>query len=110
MVGENIAQIIKRLQLESGKTLSALSEELDIPRTSLKKYASGKSNPRADTLALLSKKLNVSITEIVSDPPQSCEQAETIVRAARIFSSLTPERQKVGAQLFAQLVILFSEA
>lgn len=109
LAGENLARIIHQLRLESGKSLTELSEELDIPRTSLKKIASGCSNPRLDTLVLLSEKLGVSIAELVSGPLPGWEKAEAAVRVARMFSDLTPEQQEVGTQLFLQLVALFTK-
>lgn len=106
---EKLAQAIQRLQVERRISLTELSKELDIPKTSLMHYASGKANPRLDSLEMLAEKLGVSITELVSDPSPERERAETIVRAARAFRDLTPEQQDVGVRLFLELVALFSE-
>lgn len=104
----NIARTVREIMREQKKTLTELSDELDIPLSSMKKYASGQSNPRADTIELLADKLGVTPEELISSLPQGWRQAETTLQAAKVFGSLLPEQRERGIQLFLEMVALFS--
>lgn len=108
-ISENLAGILRRIRAERQLSYTGFAEELGIPKSSLEAYLNGTGNPRADTLELLAKELHVPITEIVSGPLPGQEQAETIMRAASLFSGLTPERRERGIQLFLELTALFAE-
>lgn len=108
-INENFARMLRRVKQERQLSFSEFADELSIPKSSLENYFNGTGNPRADTLKLLARELNVPLLEIVSDPLPGQEQAETIVRAAREFAGLIPERQKRGFQLFLALTKLFTE-
>ena len=62
---QGIAQTINRAMIVRSKTLSALAEEIGVPISSLQNYASGHSNPRADTIEILAEKLGVSPAELI---------------------------------------------
>lgn len=104
----NVAETVKRIMRERQKTLSELSEELDIPLSSMKNYVNGTSNLRADTLEVLAEKLGMTPAELISRSPDGWRQADAAVQAAKLFGGLTPERQSVGVDLFLQLTTLFS--
>ena len=106
-IKENISDAIHRYQRTRSLTLREVARELDIPWASLEGYASGRANPRADTLEVLAEKLGVPITELVSGSPPGWEQAETIVRAAVAVGSLPPEHHEECVELFLKLVALF---
>jgi len=89
-------------------SMSELSKELGIPVSSLQCYLKGTSDLRATTIELLAEKMNVPLMEMVSGPAPEWERAETIIRAAKAFSDLSDEKQKLGIQLFLQLVALFA--
>ena len=108
-ISENVAQALQRYKTARDLSISELSDELGIAKFIAVSYLNGTGNPRADTLDLLARKLNIPLTEIVSGPRPGREQAETIVRAANLFSGLSPERQERGVQLFLELTALFSE-
>lgn len=93
---------------ERGKTLSELSAELDIPLSSMKNYAKGAKNLRADTIDMLAWKLGLTPAELISQLPSGWAEAETAVRAAQAFGNLTLEKQSQGIELFLKLVDLFS--
>ena len=105
---QGIAQTINEAMIVRNKTLSALAEEIGVPISSLQNYASGRSNPRADTIEILAEKLGVSPAELISSHPEEWRKAETVLRAANEFSALTPEQKEVGIRLFLSLVQLFS--
>lgn len=104
----NIAETVRRVMEERGKTLSELSAELDIPLSSMKNYAKGAKNLRADTIDMLAWKLGLTPAELISQLPSGWADAETAVRAAQAFGNLTLEKQSQGIELFLKLVDLFS--
>ena len=65
----NIAETVRRVMEERGKTLSELSAELDIPLSSMKNYAKGAKNLRADTIDMLAWKLGLTPAELISQLP-----------------------------------------
>ena len=106
----NIAETVRRVMEERGKTLPELSAELDIPLSSMKNYATGAKNLRADTIDMLAWKLGLTPAELISHLPSGWAEAETAVRAAQAFGSLTLGKQSQGIELFLKLVDLFSRA
>ncbi len=108
-VNENLARILWRVKTERDLSYVEFANELGIPKSSLVEYMNGTGNPRADTLELLAGKLNVPITEIISDPLPGEEQAEMIVRTAKVFAGLPPAQRERGFQLFRDLAALFAE-
>lgn len=104
----NIAETVRRVMEERGKTLSELSAELDIPLSSMKNYAKGAKNLRADTIDMLAWKLGLTPAELISQLPSGWAEAETAVRAAQAFGNLTLGKQSQGIELFLKLVDLFS--
>lgn len=108
-ISKNMAVILRRYKAVQDLSVSEMADELGIAKSILEDYLHGKGNPRADTLDLLARKLDVPLTEIVSGPLPGQEQAETIIRAAGVFSGLPPERRERGIQLFLELAALFSE-
>ena len=104
----NIAETVRRVMEERGKTLSELSAELDIPLSSMKNYAKGAKNLRADTIDMLAWKLGLTPAELISQLPSGWAETETAVRVAQAFGNLTLEKQSQGIELFLKLVDLFS--
>ena len=104
----NIAETVRRVMEERGKTLPELSAELDISLSSMKNYAKGAKNLRADTIDMLAWKLGLTPAELISHLPSGWAEAETAVRAAQAFGNLTLEKQSQGIELFLKLVDLFS--
>ena len=104
----NIAETVRRVMEERGKTLPELSAELDIPLSSMKNYAKGAKNLRADTIDMLAWKLGLTPAELISQLPSGWAEAETAVRAAQASGNLTLEKQSQGIELFLKLVDLFS--
>jgi transcriptional regulator with XRE-family HTH domain len=108
-INENIANFIKRYKEERQLSVAELSEELGIAKSAAANYLNGDCNPRADTIELLAKKCGVSATEIISARPPEWKRAEMVERAARLFSSLPPERRDRAIHLFLDLIDALSE-
>lgn len=108
-ISKNIAQALQRYKSAQDLSVSELADELGVAKSILVEYLHGNGNPRADTVDLLAKKLDIPVMEIVSGPLPGQEQAETVVRAVQAISGLDPERRERAAQLFLELVSLFSD-
>lgn len=110
-IRENIANTVNRILQERNKTLSELSDEIDIPRSSLENYAKGMSNLRADTIEILADKLGLTPAELISNISEKPEwqQAKAVLLAAHEISGLSMEKQESGIQAFLKLVSIFSE-
>ena len=108
-ISENITDFIKRYKRAHHLSVAELSEELGIAKSALAGYLSGTCNPRTDTLELLAEKHGVSVAEIISAHPRDWERAEMAERAARLFSSLPPERRDRAIHLFLDLIDALSE-
>ena len=67
-IQKNIAATLKSAMAEKDLNLAEFAEEIGIARTSLQGYLKEESNPRADTIELLSEKLNISPAELISGP------------------------------------------
>ena len=109
-IRENIANTVNRILQERNKTLSELSEDIDIPRSSLENYAKGMSNLRADTIELLADKLGLTPAELISNISERPEwqQAKAVLSAAHEIGGLSLEKQESGIQAFLQLVSIFA--
>lgn len=58
---------LKRIRLEKGLTQKALSAKCGILEPNIRKYESGKQNPKKETLLKLADGLGVNITDLLSD-------------------------------------------
>ena len=105
-IKENISAAIYRYQRGRDLSLREVAREFGIPWASLEGYANGRANPRADTLELLAKKLEIPLTELVSGSPPGWEQAETLVDAAVAIGSLPPEHREECVELLLRLIAL----
>lgn len=73
-IQKNIAATLRAAMAEKDMTLVEFADEIGIARSSLQGYLKEHSNPRADTIELLSKKLNIPPTRLISGPeaPDGC--------------------------------------
>ena len=107
-IRSNIAEKVRQIMNERQKSLAELAEEWDIPLSSLKSYASGSSNLRADTIEMLASKSGLTPAELISQLPEEWKRAQATVRAAELFGNLPAVRQAEGIELVLRLVALFS--
>lgn len=105
----NISLALRWYKEVNRLSMSEFAEELGIAVSSLQSYLNGTANPRLDTIEQLAAKMNIPIIEMVSGPTPEWKRAETILRAAKEFSVLSPEQQEEGIRLFLQLVALFAK-
>lgn len=107
----NIANTVNRILRERNQSLSELSADIDIPRSSLRNYAKGSSNMRADTIEILADKLGITPAELVSGIQSSPEwvQAQSVLLAAQEIGYLPQESQQHCINIFLELVSIFSD-
>ena len=77
-IQKNIAATLKAAMAEKDLTLVEFAEEIGLARTSLQGYLKEESNPRADTIELLSERLNISPSELISGPEASIPNWEEL--------------------------------
>lgn len=65
-IQKNIAARIRSVMKERDLTVMEAAEEFCISRTALQSYLKADSNPRSDTIELLSEKLGLTAAELVS--------------------------------------------
>ena len=65
-IQKNIAATLKAAMVERDLNLVEFAEEIGVARTSLQGYLKEESNPRADTIALLSEKLHIPPVVLIS--------------------------------------------
>ena len=65
-IQRNIASTLKMTMSQRNISLAEFAEELGIARSSLQEYLKEDANPRADTIQLLSEKLGISVSQLLS--------------------------------------------
>ena len=108
-ISESIATFMNQYKEEHHLSVMELSEELGISKNAIVDYLKGIGNPQADTIDIIADKCGVSAAEIISAHSQGWEQAESVERAARVFSDLPPERRDRAVKLFLALIDVLSE-
>ena len=91
-IQKNIAATLKNAMAERDLTLVEFAEEIGIARTSLQGYLKENSNPRADTIELLSERLNISPSALISGPDTHMPTSEDL--AADVHPLLVPLLQQ----------------
>lgn len=109
-INQNVARTMQRIKQERHVSIEIFADELGITKSAAQIYLKGEGNPRADTLELLAEGCGVSMTELVSDPLPGWEQAETMVRAARMLSTLPPEKRELCVGHILAIAAVFAEA
>ena len=99
-INDNISDFLKQYKEEHSKSMSALAEDFGIAKSALENYLNGSGNPCADTIDILAEKCGVSAAEMISAHSLGWERAEIVERAAKLFSSLPPERRERAVKLF----------
>ena len=92
-IQKNIAATLKAAMAERDLTLLEFAEEIGIARTSLQGYLKEESNPRADTIELLSERLNMSPSALISGP-DACLPGPELAHEAQIHPLLLPLLQQ----------------
>lgn len=107
-ITKSMSYALRKYKAANHLSMTALAAELGIAVSSLEGYMNGTANPRAETIEMITKKMNVSMIEMVSGPAPEWRRAETMVRAAKEISGLPADRRERGVELFLRFVALFA--
>ena len=88
-IQKNIAATLKSAMQEKNMTLVEFAEEIGIAKSTLQGYLKENANPRADTIELLSERLNISPTRLIADS-EEIERCIELPQTAEIHPLLTP--------------------
>ena len=110
IIQQNMANVIRAVKEVNAKSLSEMSAELEISRSTLQDYLSGKGNPSAETIEHLAEKLGVDVSVLVSGVFSEC-QLRIVLRLLDTFGllfKLSPECRVRFAQLLLEMVQLWN--
>ncbi len=103
---ENFTAAMRLLKIISGKTLSELSKELGVSRSTLQDYISGRGNPNMSTVDYISANAGVDPSFFINSSFTE-HQLQVLLKLFEIFNML-PHLSKPGrllaASLFQQLI------
>lgn len=108
-IGKNIASTLLQYKRDRELTTVELATELHLAVSTTQEYLNGDGNPRADTLEMIAQRMNITVVELISSPPEGLTQTRNVIRAAKAFASLPPDKQEKGIQLFLEMIQLWSE-
>ena len=98
-IQENIASTIRAVMRERELTITEAAEEFCISRTALQDYLKADSNPRSDTIEMLSQKLGVSLAELVSGASEAKLPCRS--RIHPLFEPLMHDMFRLSGMLYA---------
>lgn len=108
-IQQNIASIMRALKERRGKSLDEFSNELEISRSMLQEYLSGRGNPSMSTINHLSEKLGVDAIVLLSGS-YSNEQVKILLKLLDTFEllfNMTPEKRHRFAELLLEMISLW---
>lgn len=110
-IQKNMAKVIRVLKEQRRQSLTEFSEDLEISRSTLQEYLNGTGNPRADTIDHLAAKLNVDPAVLVSGKFEETNVPRTLalLDTFEIISTLPMDKRKIFADLFMQMLSLWTE-
>lgn len=109
-IKQNVSKVMRALKKESRKSMTEFSDELQISRSALQDYLSGKGNPSVNTLEHLAQRLGVNTSFLVSGA-FSEDQLGILFELLGTFemlSKLTPEGRLRFARLLLEMVTLWN--
>lgn len=107
-IQKNIAATLRSAMKEKDMTLVEFAEEVGIAKSTLQGYLKEHSNPRADTIELLSQRLNIPLTQLIEDPeevkgcvelPQAAEIHPSLIPVLELCRGLSTEVARLSAML-----------
>ena len=107
---KNLGANIKRYRRQKGKSMEDFAEEICIARSTLQEMEAGRSNPRLDTLEVISKSLDVSPQLLLSSPSQIEMYAKeyALLEQIQAFAQLPEQEQREFIEKFLRLAELLN--
>ena len=94
-----VSKNLKRLLYDNGKSQTALSRDLNIPKTTISGWLNGNRTPRMKYIDMLCDYFSVTRTDIMDDQRGYSEKSihpETTGDFSAMFLALNPEGQKLA--------------
>lgn len=110
-IQKNMAAVMRALKRESGKSTVDFAEELEISKSTLQDYLSGRGNPCVETIEHLAKKLHVDVSFLISGA-FSEDQLEVLLKLLDtlcLLSELPRPKRRQFARLLQEMVALWDE-
>ena len=89
-IAKNIGQKIRQLRLDKGLTQKQLGDMCGIADSNIRKYETGRQNPKIDTLEKIAKALDIEITELILDDVLTLNLYKQLRCANNYKISITP--------------------
>jgi len=108
-IQKNMSNIMNAIKESRRQSLTEFSEELEISRSSLQQLLDGTGNPSLHTIEHISQKLGIAPAALLLDPLEQSQQQITLLLLQTIdaVSKLDPEKRKLFAELFQQMIRLW---
>ena len=110
-IQENMADIIKLIKQNRGKSTADFSEELEISPSTLQEYLKARGNPTIKMIEGLSEKLGIDPIALMSGKlePEQYEIAQLMLDTIQAVSVLPPPKRVRFAELFLEQMQLWEE-
>lgn len=80
----NIGERIRKIRIEKGMTQKEIAEKCGINDANIRKYESGRQNPKIDTIEKIAKALDVEISELLFEKSEIIEQLKNLLNTNAI--------------------------
>lgn len=110
-IQQNMADIMRIIKKESGKSIAEFSEELNISCTALQKYLNAEGNPTIKTIELLAAKMRIDPIEFMAGTfePNQYRIIFLLLDTLQEVSSLSPIKKERFTELFLEIIHLWDE-
>lgn len=111
-IQRNMAAVIRAIKETSGKSITEFSSELEISRSALQDYLSGKGNPSMSTIDHLAEKLGVDASFLISGV-FSQDQVMVLLKLldlTQFLSGLSPVQRVRFSELLVEMLALLNSA
>lgn len=108
-IQENIADMMRAKKESSGKSMTDLSEELEISPTTLQDYLKARGNPTIKMVERLAEKLEIDPIALMAGTiePEQYQIVLLMIDTIQAVSSLSQPKRLKFAELFLELVQLW---
>lgn len=110
-IQQNMADVIRLLKQERGKSLMEFAEELEISRSTLQEYLTGRGNPSLEMVEHLARKLSVDPVVLLTGMFEPSQQKILFLLLDTIREiALLPEEKRLRfAELLLEMIRLWEE-
>ena len=105
-----MADVLRILKAERGKSMAEFSKELEVSRSTLQEYLSGNGNPNISTVEHMAEKLGVNASLLLFGD-FSEDQLSILLKLLDILSflsDLTPDKRSRFAELLLEMISLWN--